>query len=289
VAIDVYSAAREKEGFFDIDTRYSRIWIYETVHPLTQKPIRALVTSPGEIQSAKLLDGSDDLALTYTKYFRLASHFNPSLSESLLIGGAGYTYANDYLKKHPNAKIDVAEIDPGMTELARKHFDLVDNSRLRIIHEDGRTFINRTTKRYDAIFCDAFASLYTIPFQLTTRESVTQMHRLLNANGVVLVNVISAINGDEGQFLRAEYATYKSVFPQVWLFPVTAPGNGMLSQNVMLVALKSDKKPSFISRNPELNEYLAHVWSGNIPSDVPVLTDDHAPVDRYITIMLRGR
>jgi spermidine synthase len=284
-----YSAARERNGFFDIDTRYSRVWIYDTTHPVTQKPIRALVTSPGEIQSAKLLDGSNDLALTYTKYYRLARHFNPALRDSLLIGGAGYSYANDYLKKYPQAKMDVVEIDPGMTVLARKHFGLTDNTRLRIIHEDGRTFINRSTKHYDAIFCDAFTSLYTIPFQLTTQESVNKIYNLLNDKGVVLVNIISAIDGDEGMFLRAEYATYKSIFPQVLLFPVRAPGNGFLAQNIMLVALKSNKLPAFTSRDHELNEYLSHVWTGTVISDVPLLTDDLAPVDSYIRKMILGK
>jgi spermidine synthase len=288
IAADSYSAARQRDGLIDIDTRYSRIWIYETIHSSTGKPILAMVTSPGEIQSAKLLDGSGNLALTYTKYYRLARHFNPRIEASLLIGGAGYSYAKDYLKNYPEASIDVVEIDPGMTALAKKHFDLTDSSRMNIFHEDGRIFINRTEKRYDAIFCDAFTSLYTIPFQLTTKEAVTRMHALLNDKGVVLVNIISAIEGDQGMFLRAEYATYKSVFPQVWLFPVSSPHIGTMAQNIMLVALKSDKRPSFMDNDPELGGYLAHLWTGDVISDLPVLTDDLAPVDNYIIRMIRN-
>ena len=288
-AVDSHSAARERNGFFDRDTRYNRVWIYETIYPATQKPVLALVTNPGEIQSAKLLDGSDDLALNYTKYYRIARHFNPNISSSLLIGGGGYSYVKDYLKKYPYARIDVVEIDPGMTDLAIKHFDLVGNRRLQIFHEDGRTFINRSTKRYDAIFCDAFTSLYAIPFQLTTKESVTKMFALLNENGVALVNIISAIDGDLGMFLRAEYATYKSLFPQVWLFPVSDAYNGMLSQNIMLVALKTDKRPSFKSRDSELDEYLSHIWRGKVNSDLPILTDDLAPVDSYVIRMIHRK
>jgi spermidine synthase len=289
VAVDLHNTARANEGFVDVDTRYSRIWIYRTVHHATQKPILALVTSPGEIQSAKLLDGSDDLALSYTKYYRLAGHFNPSMKHSLLIGGAGYSYAKDYLKRFPSAQLDVVEIDPGMTELARKYFDLAGDSRLGIIHEDGRTYINKTAKRYDVIFCDAFTSLYTIPFQLTTRESVIRMHELLNDNGVVLVNIISAIEGDGGMFLRAAYATYKAVFPQVMLFPVSAPDEGSAAQNIMLVAIKSDIRPAVRSANIELDSYLTHLWKKPVAQDMPLLTDDLAPVDRYIIRMIRER
>jgi spermidine synthase len=159
---------------------------------------------------------------------------------------------------------------------------------MNIFHEDGRIFINRTKKRYDAIFCDAFTSLYTIPFQLTTKEAVTRLHALLNDNGIVLVNIISAIEGDQGMFLRAEYATYKSVFPQVWLFPVSNPDIGTMAQNIMLVALKSGKWPSFRDNDRELRGYLAHLWTGDVISDLPVLTDDLAPVDNYIIRMIRN-
>jgi|WetSurMetagenome_2_1015567.scaffolds.fasta_scaffold00214_5 spermidine synthase len=288
VAVDLHSSARESEGFIDVDTRYSRIWIYETVYPSSHKPILALVTSPGEIQSAKLLDGSDDLALAYTKYYRLAAHFNPSIKDSLLIGGAGYSYAKDYLRRFPAARLDVVEIDPGMTALARKYFDLSDDSRLGIIHEDGRTYLNKTQKKYDAIFCDAFTSLYTIPFQMTTREAVMKMHDRLNEDGIVLVNIISAIEGDGGMFLRAAYATYKSVFPQVFLFPVSAPHDGSVSQNIMLVALKSGLQPALRSGDMEIDRYLTHLWKGAVAPDAPLLTDDLAPVDSYIIKMIRA-
>jgi spermidine synthase len=289
VAVDLHSSARESEGFVDVDTRYSRIWIYRTIHQSSGRPILALVTSPNEIQSAKLLDGSGDLALTYTKFYRLGGHFNPGAKEALLIGGAGYSYAKDYLKSFPRSKLDVVEIDPGMTALARKYFDLTDNDRLGIIHEDGRTYLNKAQKRYDIIFCDAFTSLYTIPFQLTTREAVTRMSELLSDNGVALVNIISAIEGEGGQFLRAAYATYKSVFPQVFLFPVNAPHDGTAAQNIMLVALKSDKRPALRSRDIEMDRRLTQLWSRPVAMDMPLLTDDLAPVDSYIIKMIRTR
>jgi hypothetical protein len=48
------------------------------------------------------------------------------------------------------------------------------------------------------------------------------------------------------------------------------------------VALKSKDVPTFISDNKELNSYLDHLWKGEIKTDMPVLTDDFAPVDRYL-------
>jgi spermidine synthase len=288
-AVGSYSTFRADRGFHDVDTRYSRILVYDTVHPVNERHMRVMVTNPSETQSARYLDGSDELVSRYTQFYRLAEHFTPHARTALMIGGAGYSYPRDFLMRFPAGRIDVVEIDPGMTALARQHFGLKDDPRLGIIHEDGRTFLNRSKARYDAIFSDAFTSLYTIPFQLTTRESVQRLHALLNDGGAVFVNIISAIEGEKGRFLRAEYATFSSVFPQVYLFPVHDPGDGALVQNIMLVAIKSDRMPLFTSQVPELRQYLSHRLLQAIPRDVAVLTDEYAPVDNYIMPVLRDR
>ena len=49
----------------------------------------------------------------------------------------------EFLRKYNDATVDVVEIDPGMTAIARRFFRLRDDPRLNIIHEDGRTFLNR--------------------------------------------------------------------------------------------------------------------------------------------------
>ena len=108
------------------------------------------------------------------------------------------------------------------------------------------------------------------------------MHELLDEDGVVLVNIVSSLEGKRSQFLRAEYHTYRSVFPQVYLFPVNGAANPTQIQNLILVALKSTTPPSFTSDNPEWQAYLNTRWIKEIPQDLPLLTDDHAPVDQYI-------
>ena len=50
----------------------------------------------------------------------------------------------------------------------------------------------------------------------------------------------------------------------------------------MLVAMKSDKTPMFSSQNKEYDNYLSSLVTGNIPNDMPILMDEHAPVEYYI-------
>lgn len=280
ITIGWFNSANEKNGFIDVDTAYNRIWIYDYQDKETNKLARVMGIN-NEPHSSMFLD-SDELVNEYTKYFHMAKHFNPNFKTALMLGGAGYSYPKDYLLKYPESTIDVVEIDPTITELAKKYFNLKENPRLNIFHEDGRVYLNTTQKKYDVIFGDTFLSRYSLPYQLTTKEAVQKKYDILNNNGLVILNIASSIEGEKGQFLRAEYGTYKSIFPQVYLFPVTAPDDGKKLQNIMLISLKSEISPAFNSNDSEINKYLQHLWKQEIDTDMPILTDDCAPVEYYI-------
>lgn len=282
--INEFQFVSGKENLVDVDTSYSRVWIYDKKISNIENGAKIMTRTMGinNENHSSMIFGSTELINEYTKYYHLIRHFKPGFEKVLLFGGAGYSFPKNFLLIYPKATIDVVEIDPGVTELAKKYFGLMESSQLKIHHQDGRVFLNQTEERYDAILGDAFGSRYSIPYQLTTLEAVRKKYDVLNDDGIVILNMISAIEGDGGKFLRAEYATYKKVFPQVYLFPVRNSDDGREFQNVILVALKSQEKPSFFSSDEELNSYLQHLWKKEIETDVPVLTDDFAPVDYYI-------
>ncbi|MCG3177116.1 MAG: Polyamine aminopropyltransferase [Candidatus Omnitrophica bacterium] len=266
-----------KGDLIDVNTRYNRVWIFDTADKMGRRVRRMQVNDEN---SSAMLVGSNELVADYTRYYRLAAHFKPDLKSVLMIGGAAYSYPKDFLARNPEATMDVVEIDPGLTQLAREHFGLKDDPRLKIYHEDARTLLNRSTERYDAVLGDAFRS-FAIPHQLTTLEAMRRIHAVLTDDGVAIFNFISAVEGDKGRLLRAELETLRQVFPRVLVYAVQHPDDGKRVQNLVIVALKSDRKPKYFSTDSELNGYLQHVWVGTIPGDVPVLTDDYAPVERY--------
>lgn len=272
-------------GLVDVDTEYSRVQIFNSRDPATGNPIRALATDPYFVQSAMFLE-SDDLVLEYSKFYHLIGHFNPRLSETLMIGGAGYSFPKAYLEKYPNARIDVVEIDPGMTQIAREHFRLTEDPRLQITHEDGRMFINRAaTEKYDAILMDAFGSLFTVPTHLTTVEAVRQFERILKPDGVLIFNLGGSISGPASGFLQAELATYRSVFPFVELFKVNRDYSDDKLQNLVIVASSADLSEGLASTgNPETDRLLTARHRANVHIEKPVLTDDLAPVEHYNSI-----
>ncbi|MBN1339201.1 MAG: fused MFS/spermidine synthase [Bacteroidales bacterium] len=273
------------KDYVDADTLYNRVLIYDTKEPETGRKVRVLKVN-NETSSAMYLDG-EGLVFEVLKYYRLAGHFYPGFRHSLMIGGSGYAFPKDYLQRFPDATLDVVEIDPALTRFAAEYFGLKEHPALKIFHEDGRTYINRTESSYDVIFLDAYKSLLTVPYQLTTLEAVEKMHAMLTEKGVLFANIISTFDVDNNHFLRAAVATYKQVFGQVYLFAVKDPGDSQLLQNFMLVALKSYDQAVLSSSDPEYESYLQHIITHEIPMDIPALTDDYAPVDYYTNKMIR--
>lgn len=267
-------------GKIDVDTPYNRVWVYDYEYGNTGRMVKKMGIN-NENHSSMFLD-SDELVNQYTKYYHLIRFFNPEFKKVLMFGGAAYSYPKDYLKEYPESFIDVVEIDPKMTELAKKYFRLKDDEKLRIFHEDGRVFLNKNKEKYDAILGDAFTSKYSVPYQLTTLSAVQKQYDSLNENGLVILNIISAIEGEKSLFLQAELKTFKEIFPEVMIFqvrPETKPEN---LQNLILVALKKPISKDFYTADEDISPLLSTLWTEEIASSLPVLTDDFAPVDYYM-------
>lgn len=263
----------------DFDTQYNRFQVYRSEEKETNRLMRVLTTDPLSAQSAMYLE-SDDLALNYAKYYHLLRHFKPDFQQTLIIGGAAYSFPKEYLRVYPDKKINVVEIDPQMTATARKHFNLKDDPDLQIFHEDGRVFLNQNKKKYDVILVDAFTSVYSVPFQLTTVEAVRQMEKSLTDDGVIIVNLISSFEGEGAKFLQAEMRTYKEIFPNVYLFKAKAEKLETTAQNAILISTKNSKI-TLESTDETISALLKNRYEKPIDLSLPILTDDLAPVEYY--------
>lgn len=267
------------KSYIEVDTRYNHVLIFDTEYWITGEPIKVMKVN-NEYSSAIYPD-SDELVYEYLQFYRLAEHFIPDFSHALIIGGAGYSYPMYYLQQYPEATIDVVEIDPGLTELAREHFRMKDDPRMRIFHEDGRTYLNNSNEKYDIIFGDAYKSLMAVPFQLASVEAIERKYELLNDDGIVIENIISSLEGPASAFLKAECKTYLEVFPAVYLFACHNPEDPYMLQSISLVACKSEKEYRMVNEDSVLNSMLGHQVNVSIPAGTMVLTDDHAPVEYF--------
>lgn len=271
------------QGVLDVDTAYQRVLVYPSRDWTTGRMILALSTGPEGVQGGVYPDEPDALALNYTRFLPLAAHFVPDIRRVLVLGGGAYAFPKYILKHFPQARVDVVEIDPGITRLARAHFFLPEDDRLRIIHQDARTFLNANTQRYDVIVADVFNSSASIPFHLTTLETVKRLDAALEPGGALLVNTIAALTGSKSRLYKSFFATYSRVFPQVhaikcWL---GSPPDDL--GNVLFVCFKSGEPRAWTSPDRAVNDRLAlRVQPPDLDGAV-VLTDEFAPVERFMT------
>ncbi len=252
----------------DTDSSYARYQVIET-NQSNGLPVRYLLMDNIGAQSGVAIGNPDLLLFPYTQKFNEVANAYGAFRNALVIGGGAYTFPGVLARERPGSHVDVVEIDPALDLIAERYFGYTPQPNLALIHEDGRTYLNRNTTKYDLLYIDAFSSL-TPPYQLTTREATERMKQSLSDKGIVAVNVIASPNADDPYF-TATYATYRAVFPEVQVYQLNDTSVDE-RQNLL-----------FIARN----DRASIPGSFKYPLDVTtvqgmVLTDDHAPVEQLI-------
>ena len=266
--------------YVNYDTQYGKVTIYNSNY--NESKIRHLNIDRGN-ESATYLDENKcyELVYEYTKYYDLMFKSSKDIKDTLLIGGAGYSYPKYYISHYTDKKMDVVEIDGDIVNIAKKYFfldklikeyKLEENKRLNLIIQDGRMYLNTNTKKYDAILNDSFSG-DTPAKTLTTKEAIQKIHNSLNKDGVYLTNIISSIEGKNSKFIKAEVNTLKQVFKNVYIIPCNDKTNLERIQNNMVVATDSEIDfEDSVKINTE---------------NTITLTDNFCPVDTIIPILDR--
>lgn len=269
-----------------------RIWQETTASGHT---VRLLATDPGHVQSLMDLDDPADLRAAYTRYYRLGPLLAPRARAILMLGGGGYSVPKWLLAGRSGLPDDfhltMVELDPAMTALARRWFALPDDPRLRIVHEDARTFLRRNARQYDLVFMDVFTSCYSIPFHMGTVEAARELRRATGDGGLLVMNVISPAFGPRARLLQSIRGALASAFEEVRVYCVSAPGHPSLLQNVMLLALphKRPQPDPDTFADAELAAMLqSRCLTCEAGDTTPPLRDGFAPVE-YYTLMLTDR
>ena len=208
----------------------------------------------------------------------LAHAYTPQVKDVLCIGMGVGIVPMQFV--HESAQVDVVEINPAVVPLAQAHFDL-QPERFNLVIGDGRYFINRATKRYDAIILDAFLG-DSSPSHLMSREAFDAMRKILRPGGVLVINSFGDFTPGKDFLTASLDKTLKAVFRSV---RIHASGNG----NVFFVA--SDQPELAILNPPDLElahpsiryqvkDAFASIQQVN-PRHGRVLTDDFNPVEFY--------
>jgi spermidine synthase len=200
----------------------------------------------------------------------------------LVLGLGGGTVTRHLRRYYPQAQITSVELDPAVVEIAQSHFGFQPDAQSKVVVEDARRFLARTSETYDVIFLDAYHGDY-IPFHLLTREFLELVRAHLRDGGAVVANTWS-----KQQLYERESATYAAVFEGFHSYL------GRESTNRIVVATREpaasystlEKQFSTIqTRRPfgevDLPALLHRHFDRDLswPADTPLLTDDYAPVN----------
>ncbi|MGI9155709.1 MAG: spermidine synthase [Marmoricola sp.] len=202
-----------------------------------------------------------------------------------VLGNAAGTTARALGHYSPQTRIDAVEIDPDVTAVGRRLFDL-RAPRLHTYAADARPWLRQHTRRQDAIVIDAYRQPY-IPFYLTTLEFFDLVRQRLAPGGVAVVNVGHPDGSTKLQKTLA--ATMRAVF-----------GNDRVLRddseptNTMLLGTTGDRDP----------QTALHIRAASLPREAadvlrsaadrlrpalrggPVYTDDKAPVEWLVDLSL---
>jgi predicted membrane-bound spermidine synthase len=173
------------------DTAYADYAVVPVFPPMGgMPPARAFMVNN---QYASLLDSSeppkrwpylDYMALQITDVHRFVGR------DVLVLGAGGFALSID----DPLNAYTYVDIDPKIRGIAEQHFlGTPENPGAingRFIADDARSYVLKTTERYDAIAVDVFSSHFTVPPQLVTVEFWSSLRPRLKPDGVVLINLI---------------------------------------------------------------------------------------------------
>lgn len=188
-------------------------------------------------QSTMALGNPVEGAFEYCDFFHVPVILNPTISNVLFVGLGGGSGPKQFLHDYPRIRIDVAEIDPVVVEIAKQYFAVPNDPRLKITTTDGRNFLRRAGAQYDAIFMDAYASgrngIY-LPYHLATKEFFELAWKRIENGGCLAYNVVGEIGGQNDDTIRSVYSTLTSVFQCVYTFQAVS------SMNIVFIAQKID-------------------------------------------------
>jgi len=241
------------------------------------KGLRTLLFERGGGRQSVVKPGDPDhLELPYARVALVGLALCEEPRRILVVGLGGGTLPMFLRAHYPAATIDVAEIDPGVVDVAKKFFGFVEDEHLRAHVGDGRQFIEKAPPGdYDIIFLDAFGAR-EVPKHLTTREFLQAVRQAFRPSGVVVSNVWRRASNP---LYDSMARTYQEAFEDLFILDVPGDVNNIflalprrqpLGQNELaLLARKISTAKRFRFDLGELVEYgFLHAREKNPRSSV---------------------
>ncbi|MCX6928475.1 MAG: fused MFS/spermidine synthase [Verrucomicrobia bacterium] len=208
----------------------------------------------------------------------LARAYTTNINDVLCIGLGVGIVPMDFA--HQGVRVDVVEINPAVVPVGVRFFDLETN-KLNLALDDGRHFLNRCRKQYDAVILDAFLG-DSSPSHLLTREAFTSIRRVLRPGGTLVINSFGNLEEGKDFFVGSLNRTLKAVFQGVRLH--TSGDGGMFFAASDRPDLEFVHPPDLANVHPQVLHDTQVTYTRIVdpsPDAGRVLTDDYNPAEFY--------
>ena len=249
---------------------------YQFVQVVQHGPERDLLLNEGVVKHSEWRRNTVLTGDEWDMFLTVPPLLGRPVRSVAILGNAGGTTARAYGVFYPSAAIDGVEIDPVVTEAARRYMGLGRIRQLHVITADARPWLASTHRRFDVIVVDAYQQPY-IPFYLATQQFFRVVRSHLRPGGIVALNV-ATVPGDH-QLARDVAGTLRTVFPQVLTWQA-------LKLNQLVLGLERPvsrgELKAAVPRTPSRIRVLTRLLAAHARAAVPLAdpwTDDRAPVE----------
>jgi spermidine synthase len=214
--------------------------------------------------------------------------------DAFFIGGGGYSLPRYLEAVHPGGLNDVAEIDPGVTEVAYEQLELKRGGAVRSINDDARLYLATAPAeaKYSFVLGDAFND-FSVPYHLTTREFNQLVRAHMRDDGVYMLNLI---DGNTLPFVGAFLRTLRLDFEHVYLITSGGQLTGAKRNTFVLLAspqpIDLDRLRTFASADKVRNVDAWLVAQAEVDAlmatESLILTDNFVPTDRLLAPMFEA-
>ena len=140
-----------------------------------------------------VLAGLEEQDAVEFAHMAMVQHQSP---EKVLLIGGGMRGTLAEIIKHPVSRVDYVELDPALIEAAEPFVSFatlkaLEDTRVNVIHTDGRLYVKTTDQSYDLIIVDVPDPATAVLNRFYTREFFAETGALLESDGVFVTGIVS--------------------------------------------------------------------------------------------------
>lgn len=178
--------------------RYESLLVHEShdddgiIEVVEYQGVRSLHFGTSSRQSSIRLNDPERLELSYVKAMMGWLFFNDDPRHALVIGLGGGSLTKYLLYHFDEIHITVVEYRKSVVKIARSHFELPLDSRLKIIVDDGGDYVRKRRETaadtYNLLFLDAFDS-DGMAESVKNEAFFDACKNVLTADGIMIINL----------------------------------------------------------------------------------------------------